>query len=371
MDAKRKENDRLLLDSFSMPGRDIYTLIIQNLPVGFSLVDRKGIIVKFNRMAQNVTGYSEEDVIGKSHFEIIHGSKESSSCPLFTHVLEEHMPSLASETLLKTKNGEMITLLVMAFPIFDASGNFMGGVELFRDVSEEKRMERERKNLFSTFAHDMKSPLTGAVGLLQRVFSEKTGPLNDKQKDHLSIVMKSLSKLQLIISEFIEFSRLDTKKYSPVLTPYNIEEALYEQIGMTKLAAERKEIEVIFECAQDELPIIEVDGTMIDRVLTNLMDNALKYTDKGGTITVRLVNGAEHILVEVLDTGIGIKEQDMPCVFDAFCQVNRKNEGSGLGLSIARAIVEAHHGTLSVESTPGKGSRFWFILPKDLKTKTT
>ena len=81
-------------------------------------------------------------------------------------------------------------------------------------------------------------------------------------------------------------------------------------------------------------------------------------------MTVRLTSDARRVFVEVMDTGIGIREQDMPCVFDAFCRVDRDSEGSGLGLSIARGIIEAHNGTLSVESVPGKGSRFWFVIPR-------
>ena len=361
---KRQDYEQLLVDSLGMPDRDVYGLIIQNLPMGFSLVDRNGVVLEFNSMAQDLTGYSRDDVVGKSHFEIIHGSKDSGSCPLFTHVLKEHMPFVASETLLKTKNGKSIASLVTAFPIFDGSGNFIGGVEFFRDISEQKRTERERKNLFSMFAHDMKNPLVGISGLLQRLFSGKAGPLSDKQRDYLSTVMKSLSRLQLMISEFIEFSRLDTRKYDPVLSPYNVEEALYEQVEMMRLAAEKKKIRIAVEYVQDDLPIIKADGAMIDRVLANLLDNAVKYTNAGGTVTIRVTNDARHVLVEVLDTGIGIHEQDLPCVFDAFCRVNRDNEGSGLGLSIAKAIIEAHHGTLSVESVPGKGSRFWFVIPK-------
>lgn len=188
--------------------------------------------------------------------------------------------------------------------------------------------------------------------------------MSDKQRDHLSIVMRSISRLQFMVSKFIEFSRLDTGRYDPVFAPYDIEAALSEQIEMIRLTAEKKGVRIVFEHAQTDLPVVEADSTMIDRVLENLLDNAVKYTDAGGTVTVRLTSDRHRVLVEVLDTGIGIREEDMPCVFDAFCRVNRDSEGSGLGLSIARGIIEAHHGTLSVESVPGKGSRFWFVIPR-------
>ena len=98
--------------------------------------------------------------------------------------------------------------------------------------------------------------------------------------------------------------------------------------------------------------------------VSNLLDNAIKYTEPGGAVTVRLANRKEDILVEVSDTGIGIRPEDLPCVFDAFCRIDKKAEGSGLGLSIAKAIVSAHGGTITLESTFGKGSTFRFTLPK-------
>jgi PAS domain S-box-containing protein len=146
-------------------------VIVNNLPIGFSLVDRDGIILEFNPAAERLTDYSKEEVIGKSHFEIIHGSKDPNSCPLFTHVFEEHTPSIAVETVLKKKDGEAITLLVVAFPLFDTSGDFIGGAELFRDISELKRLEREHKNLLSMFAHDMKNPVVAAGGFLTRLLA--------------------------------------------------------------------------------------------------------------------------------------------------------------------------------------------------------
>ncbi len=365
MDTKDWENDRILLDTSSLSSPEIYPLIVKDLPIGFSLVDRDGVILEFNHAAEGLTGYSKEDVIGRSHFEIIHNSEDPGSCPLFTHVFKEHAPSIASEMVLKRKDGDTITLLVVAFPLFDTSGNFIGGAELFRDISEQKRLEREHKNLLSMFAHDMKNPVVAAAGFLSRLISGKTGPLTDKQRDYLTIIMKSITKLQRFISDFLEFSRFEGKQYDPVPGPYNIEEALYGQIEMIRTEAEKKGIQIIFEYKQEDLPIIYVDAAMIDRVLSNFLDNAIKYTNTGGTVTIRLTNRMEDIMVEVLDTGIGIREQDIPCVFDTFCRVNRDIEGSGLGLSIARAIIEAHHGTISVESTPGKGSRFWFTVPKN------
>jgi two-component system, OmpR family, phosphate regulon sensor histidine kinase PhoR len=362
--AKNKRKSQPSEGTLLLSSPEAYAVIVNNLPIGFSLVDRDGIIVEFNPAAEKLTGYPKKEVINKSHFEIIHGSQDPESCPLSKQVFEQHIPSIATETALKRKDGEVATLLVIAFPLFDASGNFIGGAELFRDISELKRLEKEHKNLLSMFAHDMKNPVVAAGGFLTRLLSEKAGPLAEKQKEYLAIIMQAIAKLERLISDFLDFSRIERKEYKPVPSSYNLEEAVHRQIELLKIGAEKKEIEIYFDYSQEGLPVVYADGAMIDRVLSNLIDNAIKYTNPGGTVTIKLTGRNEDVLVEVSDTGIGIDERDLPCVFDAFCRVNRDTEGTGLGLSIAKAIMEAHHGVISVESKPGKGSRFWFTLPK-------
>lgn len=338
MTPKNQRNNRALDDGFVLSDPQLYAMIISSLPIGFSLVDRDGIILEFNYAAERLTGHSKEEVIGKSHFEIIHGSKDPGSCPLFTHVFEGHIPSIAAETVLKRKNGEAITVMVVAFPLFDTSGDFIGGAELFRDISELKRLEREHKNFLSMFAHDMKNPVVAAGGFLMRLLSGKAGPLMEKQKDYLAIIMQAITKLEHLITDFLEFSRLQGREYKPVLGPYHIEEAIYKQMDLMKIEAEKKGIRIFFEHPQENLPVAYADAAMIDRVLTNLIDNAIKYNNPGGTATIRLTGKGEDILFEVSDTGIGIHEQDIPCVFDTFCRVNRDVEGSGLGFLLPKRL---------------------------------
>ncbi|HQH42994.1 MAG TPA: PAS domain-containing sensor histidine kinase [Syntrophorhabdaceae bacterium] len=344
----------------------IHKMIIDNLPIGFTLLDKNGNIHDFNQVAEELTGYKKDEVIGRPHFEIIHGSVDKGSCPIFRAIFDKHTPSVAIETELKRKNGSRIDVVVVAFPLFDISGEFIGGAELFRDITEIKRLEKERKNLLSMFAHDMKNPIVAAEGFLMRLLAEKAGPLTEKQRDYVDIIERATKKLKRLITDFLDFSRFDRKEYKPILTRYNIEEAIKKQIEMIKIEAEKKGIQISFEYKKGDSFIIPADAEMIDRVLSNLIDNAIKYTKEGGRVIVRASSDAGNTIVEVSDTGIGIHEKDLSYIFDAFHRINRDGEGSGLGLSIARAIIEAHHGIISVESQPGKGSRFWFSIPKNL-----
>jgi PAS domain S-box-containing protein len=237
-------------------------------------------------------------------------------------------------------------------------------VVAIRDLTEMKRRERERKNILSMFAHDMKNPVIISGGILSRLLSGKTGPLSDIQTDYLGSIWEELKKLEDLLMDFLEYSRLEVKQYKPTLGPLDISVALSRNVESARIAGEKKGIFVMLEIPQDIPALIEADGTMIDRVVSNLLDNAVKYTHRGGPVTVRAVCRDQELLIEVADSGTGIQECHLPYIFDAFYRASKDTKGSGLGLSIAKNIIEAHGGKIWVESLYGKGSTFRFTLPK-------
>ncbi len=351
----------------AMKKEKIYTTIIKNLPVGFSIVDEEGIIRDFNRAAEIMTGFIKHDVIGKSHLEIFHGSKNKEACPLFKHAIQEHKQKVETDAKIRKKNGELINISVTAFPLFDSKGNFIGGVELFRDITEYKKLAREHKNLLSMFAHDMKNPILTSGGFLSRLLSGKAGTLTPNQQDYLAIIRNELSKLEGLIVNFLEFSRFESKEYKPLFGPFDMGSAIREHIESAGIEAQKKNVKIHFECPEDSSPVIQADTAMITRAITNLLDNAIKYTDSGGSITISLSDRGKDVLLQIVDTGMGIPEDQLPYIFDAFYRAERGSAGSGLGLSITKKIVEAHDGRIWVESSSGKGSTFSLTLPKSLK----
>ena len=198
--------------------------------------------------------------------------------------------------------------------------------------------ERERKNFLSMLVHDMKNPIVIGEGFLNRLLAEKAGPLTEKQEKYLSIIREETAKLQRIVADFLDFSRFERNEYQPAQAPYNLEEALGRRIEAMRVVADKKDLHLFLEYDQESLPIIFADAAMIDRVISNLLDNAVKYTEPGGAVTVRLVNRTEDILVEFSDTGIGIQPEDLPCVFDAFCRIDKKAEDI-LGLAVLVCFV--------------------------------
>jgi two-component system phosphate regulon sensor histidine kinase PhoR len=183
--------------------------------------------------------------------------------------------------------------------------------------------------------------------------------------NYLMIMKNELSKVEELISDFLEFSRFEATQYRPLKSAFNLEEALNSQLERIKPEADKKDIRLSFEYPENFIPVVSVDGKMIERVIANLFDNAIKYSPSKSSVKVKLADWNLEVLIQVADTGIGISEEYLPYVFDAFYRIRRDSEGSGLGLSIAKAIIEAHGGKIWVKSAPGKGSTFSFTLPKN------
>jgi two-component system phosphate regulon sensor histidine kinase PhoR len=342
----------------------IYEIVKNSLPIGFTLVDNEGVIVDFNPKAEIITGYLKSEVLGQSHLEILHGTTDREACPLFRFALDRKQQTAAAETNIKQKSGEIITIVASIAPIFDEDQNFIGGIELFRDITEIKKLARERKNILPMFAHDMKNPIITVRGFLSRLLQGKAGQLAEPQLNYLHIMKDELTKVEELISDFLEFSRFEATEYKPLKSAFNIEEAIDHQIEKIRPETDKKDISISFEYPENFISVISVDGKMIERVITNLLDNAVKYSPLNSSITVKLADWNLEVLVQIIDTGIGISAEHLLYVFDAFYRVSRDSEGSGLGLSIAKAIIEAHGGKIWVKSTPGEGSTFSFTLPK-------
>ncbi len=343
----------------------IYEIVKNSLPIGFTLVDEEGMIIDFNPEAEVITGYLKSEVVGQSHLEILHGTSDREACPLFRYALQKRQQTAAVETNIKQKGGELITIVASISPLFDENKNFIGGIELFRDITEIKKLERERKNILPMFAHDMKHPVITAGGFLSRLLQGKAGPVTEPQASYLNIIKDELQKVEELISDFLEFSRFEATEYRPLKSSFNIEGAVRHQIEIAGLDADKKNIQIFFDYSNTLIPVISADGTMIERVIANLLDNAVKYSPHDTKISVKLNDWNLEVQVQVLDAGIGISEEHLPYIFDAFYRVSRDSMGSGLGLSIAKAIIEAHGGKIWVKSAPGKGSTFSFTLPKN------
>lgn len=214
--------------------RQLIDTIKNNIPLGFSVVDREGIIVDFNKAAEKITGYTQEEVTGKSHYEILHGTSDTEACPLLNLAIRQHKEGVETESAITKKNGDIAILSVTTFPLIDDAGTFLGGVELFRDISDVRKLERERKNIFSMFVHDMKIPVLTTGGFISRMLSGKAGNLSPKQKEYLTIMEVNLHRVESLIMSFLDFSRIQTKGYKPEIQYVDLGSEIWKAIESVK-----------------------------------------------------------------------------------------------------------------------------------------
>ncbi|MCK9409315.1 MAG: HAMP domain-containing sensor histidine kinase [Bacteriovoracaceae bacterium] len=234
------------------------------------------------------------------------------------------------------------------------------------NIEEMKTMDNLRRELVANVSHDLRTPLATIHGYIETLLikSESLSP-NEREK-YLKTVLSSTERLRNLVEELFELSKLEAKQTRPDPEPFSITE-LVQDIGQKYLIiAEQKGIR--FRCILPrDLPLTLADIALIDRVIQNLVDNAIKFTPSGGTVTIELQRQAQSVDVVISDTGEGIAEDDVPHIFDRYNKGSQKNmfqnDGAGLGLAIVKKILEVHNISISVTSKKGEGTTFSFPLP--------
>jgi len=356
---KNKRKDKIFDDVV------FYSFIIDSLPVGIFTVNPEMKVTSFNPWAEKITGYAEKEVLGRYCGQILQGGMCKLNCPLKTAIDRQH-PVVRLDTTIRTKYGQTIPVRMNTAALLDKSGTLMGAVEAFQDISRLKALERENDNLISMFAHDMKSSLTVIGGFVLRLLKKSAQIDKDKQRKYLNVIKSESGKLESLVNDFLEFSRLKTGRLKLNCSSLSLDKELMEITDSYQLKASQAGLNLVLE-NDTELPVIRGDTTQLRRVFTNLLDNAIKFSKKKGTITLSTLETPEDIVVKVKDEGIGISPDELPYIFDTFHRGrNTENkEGFGLGLASVKAIVEGHGGRVLVESRLGEGSIFTVMLPKE------
>lgn len=238
----------------------------------------------------------------------------------------------------------------------------VGYVLMMHDVTQIKELDRVRAEFLATVSHDLRSPLATIRGYVDLL--EKVGPLTDQQRDFVEKVRKSIAHIMALVGDLVELGRIEAS-VEMEMEPFHLESVIDAVVdGYRQIAAEKG---LTLKWEFTPLPLIRGNPHRLRRVMENLLSNAVKYNREGGWIAVSAECREGYIVVRVADSGIGIPPEDLPHVFDRFYRVQRPEtediEGTGLGLSIVKSIIEKHGGRVWVESRPGEGSTFTFLLP--------
>lgn len=238
--------------------------------------------------------------------------------------------------------------------------------ELERANQRLQELDQLKSHLLDAVSHELRTPLTSITGFAEFLVDEFAGPLTPTQRVYVWQIQRGADRLQCLVDDLLDMTRLASGIFR--LAPQETDLAPLIREGLASLQPQASERHLVLE---SQLPAVIapvwVDPRRIAQVLFNLLANAVKFTPAHGRIQVSVRPLADMIRVEVRDTGPGICPTHLPMLFDKFYQANptltREHGGTGLGLSIAKALVEAHQGQIGVESTPGKGSCFWFTVP--------
>ena len=234
------------------------------------------------------------------------------------------------------------------------------------DVEKLRQAERMRRDLIGNISHDLRSPLASIQGYLETMVLKDTTLSPQERRTFLDVSLRNTSHLQRLVEELLELAKLDARQVA--LRPEPLQIAELAQDVVLKLAPVARQAGVDLTVEPDgELPLVSGDVGMIERVLTNLIENAVRFTPAGGAVRAVLEGQPETVRVTVADTGMGITPEDLPHIFERFYRADKSRDrttgGAGLGLAIARQIVELHGSSLDVQSSPGRGTRFSFVLP--------
>lgn len=341
--------------------------IIQGLGDGVIVTDAQYGLALLNPVAATVLGLSRTPLTGAPVSDFI---ESADLMELLRSAVESDPKPVVREIALSGPRSDQKRVFhVLATTVNDEAGAVRNIVAVLRDITSRKEVEEMKSNFLSVVSHELKTPLHSIKGFVDIILMGKAGQISDTQRDFLSIVKTQTTQLQNQINDLLEFSRLEAGQIKLRIENVNIAEVTTAVVDKLRLQAQDGLVDLHLAIASD-LPTIQADRGRVEQVLTNLVDNAIKFTPSGGKITVSGEDQGMVIMVAVSDTGIGIPTEALERVFDRFYQVDgsptRSYRGTGLGLTICRHIVEQHGGSIWVESEAGKGAVFRFTLPKEL-----
>lgn len=273
---------------------------------------------------------------------------------------------------------EQRKLELFSTPVRSANAEHLGRLYVFRDVTREREVDHMKSEFVSLVSHELRTPLTSIKGYIDLLLDGDAGELTEEQQEYLGIVKNNADRLIALINDLLDVSRIDAGKIDLQRSPLDLARLIHVVADSLRPSIEAKGQHLTLDLTgghepllggRDDarLPAVLADADRVTQILTNLLSNAYKYTPAGGSICVKAYTEGDHVRVDVQDTGIGLSTEEQSQIFNRFFRAHNRTTqeigGTGLGLTIARSLVEMLGGKIMVSSSPGQGSTFSFTLP--------
>ena len=345
--------------------RESLNAVVDSLSDGLLVTDKQGNIILYNRKAEAILGIQGKAALGQPVQNHIGNSVLVS---LITNTLALDLPYHTEEVCLIDLSD--IRLRVHVNPVRNEDGLLIGSVTLLHDVSRLSAIDNIKANFLSMVSHQLKSPLSSTLLQTSILLDGIVGELNDKQMDLLQKVKNRIKGMVDLIRDILDVCFIEEGGYLKQIEHLDVAEILKRTVELIQPQAQDKNIALHVKI-DDNLPVISGNRSSVEALFINLISNAIKYTPPGGKVNVEMGENAQNVQLEVTDTGIGVEDVDFPRIFDKFYRVRSdltKNiSGTGLGLSIVKSVVDAHYGTINIESKVGVGTIFTVLLPAKIE----
>ena len=355
--------------------------MIASMGDGLVAVDKEGAILIVNNAFENLVGWKEKDVLGKLLVEVVQREDEAGNIVPFkerilTKILSADTTTAAAADTAAAAAADWYYIRKdkTRFPVasiitpFILEGKIIGAVEVFRDITKEKAVDKAKTEFVSLASHQLRTPLSTVNWYAEMLLAGDMGKLNEGQKKYLDEVYHSNQRMVTLVNALLDVSRIELGTFVVEPEPTNVVELARSVMNEQKPQIDKKKI-MLFPVFEKNIPSIQADPKLLRMVMQNLLSNAVKYTSEGGKVDISLSldKGRENIKIQISDTGYGIPKNQQDKIFTKLFRADNVRDkdtgGTGLGLYIVKSVVENFGGKIWFESQENKGTTFFVTLP--------
>lgn len=355
-EALREYHSSNLNQLLSSEGR--LKAVLDSIDDGLVILDEQGRIEHANPVALRQLSW-QADILGQPIGPLLpdHAVDEALRQVLAGELLHEPPADLQIE-----RAGETRLLAWALTPVQVSEGGSVGAVMVLRDVTKQRAFERVRSEFILRASHELRTPITGMHMAFSLLRERLSLPPSGREQELMRTVDEEMHRLVQLIDDLLNFSRYQNGMQTLQRRPCDLAEMIRQTPQRFVEKTAEREVTLVCE-VHEPLPRLSLDAAQLERLIDNLIDNALRYSNPGDEVRLQVRRQGEQVIVSVQDGGEGIPFEQQARIFEPFVQVGRRKGGVGLGLALAREIVQLHGGQLSVHSRPGEGANFYFSLP--------